>query len=268
MTDWKCGRVCRMMDNALRMALTDSRAAVPRSRDKEVWALTSSSVYIVGSASAFGSRVVPSEDVDQAFGMPSGKLKTRAGIVSFAHVAKDEDEGSLGAQACRRALQNTIEQAKDVDWILAASETHHAYPSLSAILHAKLGLRENCNALDVGSGCLGLLQALAVAQAFLTSGRGEKVLVATADVHSRTLGPGRAAGEFGGLFGDGASAFFVSADQPSEPNTAYRLGDFFFGCATKYAEAITIAEAGDGSLEVQFAGDALSRAAVGCMEKV
>jgi 3-oxoacyl-[acyl-carrier-protein] synthase III len=142
--------------------------------------LTSSSVYIVGSASAFGSRLVPSEEVDHAFGMPSGKLKTRAGILSFAHVAENEDEGSLGMQACTRALQNTGEQAKDVDWILAASETHHAYPSLSAILHAKLGLRENCNALDVGSGCLGLLQALAVAQAFLASGRGEKVLVATA----------------------------------------------------------------------------------------
>jgi 3-oxoacyl-[acyl-carrier-protein] synthase-3 len=230
--------------------------------------LTSSSVYIVGSASAFGSRLVPSEDVDHAFGMPSGKLKTRAGILSFAHVAENEDEGSLGVQACSRALQNTGEQAMDVDWIVAASETHHAYPSLSAILHAKLGLRENCNALDVGSGCLGLLQALAVAQAFLASGRGEKVLVATADVHSRTLGPGRAAGEFGGLFGDGASAFLLRSKAPEKKRLAYRLGEFFFGCASQYAEAIAISDAGGGKLDVQFDGDALSRAAISRMEKV
>jgi 3-oxoacyl-[acyl-carrier-protein] synthase III len=230
--------------------------------------LTQLETYLSASARALGSRLVPSEDVDRAYGMPVGKLKNRAGIVSFAYAGDHEDEGSLGAQACRDALQQAGREPLDVDWLLAASETHHAFPTLSAVLHAKLQLRETCNALDVGSGCLALLQTLAVAQSLLESGRAKNVLVATADVHSRTLGPGRAAGEFGGLFGDGASAFFVSADQPSEPSTAYRLGDFFFGCATKYAEAITIAEAGDGSLEVQFAGDALSRAAVGCMEKV
>lgn len=230
--------------------------------------MTVNAVYVTGSASAFGSRVVPSEEVDHAFGMPSGKLKTRAGIHSFAHVAENEDEGSLGEDAARKALQNAHAEAENLDWMVAASETHHAYPSLSAILHGRLGLRENCNALDVGSGCLALLQAFAVAQALFLSGRAKKILVATADVHSRTLGPGRAIGEFGGLFGDGASAFLLSAKPPDAKSLAYRLGDFFFGCATKYAEAIAVSDAGGGKLEVQFDGDALSRAAVSHMEKV
>jgi 3-oxoacyl-[acyl-carrier-protein] synthase-3 len=229
--------------------------------------LTLDAVYVIGSASAFGSRMVPSEDVDHAFGMPSGKLKTRAGIHSFAHAAENEDEGSLGEEACRKALDDAHAQAENLDWIVAASETHHAYPSLSAILHGRLGLRENCNALDVGSGCLALLQAFAVAQALFLSGRGKKILVATADVHSRTLGPGRAKGEFGGLFGDGASAFLLSA-KPHEKGLAYRLGEFFFGCAAKYAEAIVVSDAGGGKLEVQFDGESLSRAAVTRMEKV
>jgi len=233
-----------------------------------VFDLTATNVYVLGSASAFGSRLVPSEDVDHAFGMPAGKLKTRAGIHSFAHAAEGEDEGSLGAQACREVLHNAGEKPEDLDWILAASETHHAYPSLSAILHGRLRLRENCNALDVGSGCLALLQALAVAQALLMSGRAKKILVATADVHSRTLGPGRAAGEFGGLFGDGASAFLLSARLRDAKSLAYRLGEFFFGCASQYAEAIAISDAGGGRLDVQFDGDALSRAAVNRMEKV
>jgi 3-oxoacyl-[acyl-carrier-protein] synthase III len=230
--------------------------------------LTVTDVYVVGSASTFGSRVVPSEEVDHAFGMPAGKLRSRAGIVSVAHASKDEDEGSLGARACKQLLEETGEETDSLDWILAASETHHAYPSLSAILHAKLQLRENCNALDVGSGCLALLQTLAVAQALLVSGRARKILVATADVHSRTLGPGRTAGEFGGLFGDGASAFLLSNKSRDAKSLAYRLGEFFFGCASKYAEAIAISESGSGQLDVQFDGDALSRAAVSRMEKV
>jgi 3-oxoacyl-[acyl-carrier-protein] synthase III len=230
--------------------------------------LTVNHAYVLGSASAFGSRLVPSEDVDHAFGMPTGKLKTRAGIHSFAHAAENEDEATLGEQACRQVLRSTGETPEDLDWILAASETHHAYPSLSAILHGRLRLRENCNALDVGSGCLALLQAFAVAQALLACGRGKKVLVATADVHSRTLGPGRAAGEFGGLFGDGASAFLLSGKLRDAKSLAYRLGEFFFGCASQYAEAIAISDAGGGRLDVQFDGDALSRAAVNRMEKV
>jgi 3-oxoacyl-[acyl-carrier-protein] synthase III len=230
--------------------------------------LTATNVYLLGSASAFGSRLVPSEDVDHAFGMPAGKLKNRAGIHSFAHAAAGEDEASLGAQACYQVLKNTAEKPEELDWIIAASETHHAYPSLSAILHGRLGLRENCNALDVGSGCLALLQAFAVAQALLSSGRAKKILVATADVHSRTLGPGRAAGEFGGLFGDGATAFLLSARLRDAKSLAYRLGEFFFGCASQYAEAIAISDPGGGRLDVQFDGEALSRAAISRIKKV
>jgi 3-oxoacyl-[acyl-carrier-protein] synthase III len=230
--------------------------------------LTATNVYVLGSASAFGSRLVPSEEVDHAFGMPAGKLKSRAGIQSFAHAAENEDEGSLGAQACETVLRNAGEKPEELDWILAASETHHAYPSLSAILHNRLRLRENCNALDVGSGCLALLQALAVGQALLSSGRAKKILVATADVHSRTLRPGRAAGEFGGLFGDGASAFLLSSKLRDAKSLAYRLGEFFFGCASQYAQAIAISDPGGGRLDVQFDGDALSRAAVSRIKKV
>jgi 3-oxoacyl-[acyl-carrier-protein] synthase-3 len=123
--------------------------------------------------------------------------------------------------------------------------------------------------LDVGSGCLALVQALAVAQSILAAGRGQKVLVVTSDVHSRTLGPGRAKGEFGGLFGDGASAFLLTSGPAKPSRWAYRLGEFFFGCAAKYAKAICVSDSGGGGqLDVQFDGEALSRAAVSRMEKI
>jgi 3-oxoacyl-[acyl-carrier-protein] synthase-3 len=225
-------------------------------------------VFVIGSNSAFGARLIPSEEVDQAFGMPVGKLRKRAGIHSLAYAAESEDEGSLGVAAASGLLEKSGEEAHSVDWVLAASETFHAYPSLAAVLHGRLGLRESCSALDVGSGCVALVQALAVAQSILAAGRAALVLVVTADVHSRTLGPGRAEGEFGGLFGDGASAFLLTTSRVFAKRVAYRLGEFFFGCAAKYSEAIRIREAGDGRLDVQFDGEALSRAAVNRMEKI
>jgi 3-oxoacyl-[acyl-carrier-protein] synthase III len=212
--------------------------------------------------------VVPSEQVDHAFGMPFGKLRHRAGIISLAYVSKEENEGTLGAQAAAPLLAGGKDKGHGVDWIVAASETHHAYPSLSAILHARLGMPETCSVLDVGSGCLAMVQALAVAQALLVSGRGTRVLVASGDVHSRALRPGRAAGEFGGLFGDGASAFLLTSIKPEANRPAYRLGEFFFGCASQYAEAISVSDTGGTRLNVQFDGEALSRAAVNRMVKV
>jgi 3-oxoacyl-[acyl-carrier-protein] synthase III len=230
--------------------------------------LDEKNVYLTGAASEFGSRIIPSEEVDEAFGMPAGKLRTRAGIVSVAYAAEDETEGSLAAGACRKVLEQCGEDAQNLDGVIAASETDHAYPSLSAQLHARLRLRERSTALDVGSGCLALLQVLCVAQAMLMSGQAKKILVATADVHSRTLGPGRTAGEFGGLFGDGASAFMLSNKPPEKGRFAYRFGEFFFGCAAQYAEAIAVSDSGGAGLEIRFDGEALSRAAVYRMEQV
>jgi 3-oxoacyl-[acyl-carrier-protein] synthase-3 len=129
-------------------------------------------------------------------------------------------------------------------------------------------VRENCGALDVGGACLGLLNALVVARSLIGSGQAQAVAVVTADVHSRTLTPGRVAGEFGGLFGDGASAFILRSAARNDSGAGYRLGEFLFGCAGQYAAAIQVSDTKDGGLTVQFDGEALSRAAITRMEKV
>src|SRR5258708_40244696 len=162
--------------------------------------------------------------------MPVGKLRSRAGIASVAHVAKGENELTLAASAAQEALHAASCDAQEPDWILATSETHHDYPSLSAQLHSRLVVRENCGALDVGGACLGLLNALVVAQSLIGSGQAQTIAVVTADVHSRTLTPGRVAGEFGGLFGDGASAFILRSAARNDSAAGYRLGKFLFCC--------------------------------------
>jgi 3-oxoacyl-[acyl-carrier-protein] synthase-3 len=223
---------------------------------------------IMASSFATGSRVIPSEDVDRAFGMPAGKLRSRAGIASLAYAAEGEYELTLGARAAEEALRAGSCGPGQLDWIIATSETHHDYPALSAQLHSRLLARENCGALDVGGACLGLLNALAVGQSLIGSAQAKTILVVTADVHSRTLVPGRVAGEFGGLFGDGASAFLLSGADGNGASSGYLLGEFIFGCAGQYAAAIQVSDAKDGTLDVQFDGEALSRAAITRMEKV
>jgi 3-oxoacyl-[acyl-carrier-protein] synthase-3 len=224
-------------------------------------------VLVISSSAVTGSRVIPSEEVDRAFGMPAGKLRSRAGIESLAYAAEGENELTLGARAAGEALRAASCGAQQLDWIIATSETHHEFPSLSAQLHSRLLVREDCGGLDVGGACLGLINALAVAQSLIGSGQAQRIAVVTADVHSRTLTPSRVAGEFGGLFGDGASAFILrpARDDSSE---GYQCGDFHFGCAGQYAAAIQVSDTKEGGLHVKFDGEALSRAAITRMEKV
>jgi 3-oxoacyl-[acyl-carrier-protein] synthase III len=57
------------------------------------------------SGVAFGSRIVPSQEVDEAFGMPRGKLRDRAGIVSLAYADENETEVTLAASAANSACR-------------------------------------------------------------------------------------------------------------------------------------------------------------------
>jgi 3-oxoacyl-[acyl-carrier-protein] synthase-3 len=254
--------LCALRDSSSAPALPERSEAARRP------ALSTNLTAIAASSSAVGSRVIPPEDVDRAFGMPVGKLRGRAGIASLAYAAEGQNELTLGARAAEEALLAAACGAQQLDWIVATSETHHDYPPLSAQLHSRLLARENCAALDVGGACLGLLNGLAVAQSLIISGQARTILVVTADVHSRTLTPGRVAGEFGGLFGDGASAFLLRGANHAGANGCYLLGEFIFGCAGQYAAAIQVGNTKDGSLNVQFDGEALSRAAITRMEKV
>src|SRR5262249_41533236 len=128
-------------------------------------------------------------------------------------------------------------------------------------LHRALGARESCGAMDIGGACLGFVHALAVAKSFAESGQAGKVLVITADVHSRTLCPGRVPGEFGGLFGDGAAAFVVAGAAQAGASAQFELCDFFFGCASQLQSAIQVSAEPNDRLRVVFDGEALSRAA-------
>jgi 3-oxoacyl-[acyl-carrier-protein] synthase-3 len=219
------------------------------------------------SSVAFGSRTVASEEVDAAFGMPDGKLRQRAGILSLAYATAQETEASLAARAAGETLRSSKVSPDELDWIIAASETHHAIPSLAAQLHLAIAARENCGALDVGGACLGLPHALAVARSFIASGQARTVLVVTGDVHSRTLTPGRVAGEFGGLFGDGAAAFLVQRQSSSAAQEYFTLRDFFFGCASHLQAAIQVSAEPEDRLRVVFDGDALSRAATARLDQ-
>jgi len=122
-----------------------------------------------------------------------------------------------GDAACRSA---------QLDWIIATSETHHDYPSLSAhSIHgcssAKIAARR-CRRAPA-SGLLNALCRRAVAPCIGTSADYCRRNRLMSQPHARA-GPCR--GEFGGLFGDGASAFLLRRAVAGQSD-GFRLGDFY-----------------------------------------
>jgi 3-oxoacyl-[acyl-carrier-protein] synthase-3 len=222
---------------------------------------TGALAVLAGWGVAIGAQRVAAKDVEREFGLPAGKIAKGAGIESVARVAEGEDECTLAARACEAALAAAGADIGAVECVIATSETHAGYPSLGALLHAQLLADPQVAVFDVGGCCLGVVNALAVAQSLIAAGSFRRVLVATADVHSRILTPARVKGEFGALFGDGASAFVMAPAADGQPGS-YCPGEFIFGCDATAASAIRVGLTRDLSLELKFNGGELARAAV------
>ncbi len=226
---------------------------------------------IAGWGAALGSERISIERVEQEFALPAGKLSQGAGIEAIRRVSAKEDEVSLAYAAAQQALAVAGLSADRLDWILATSETRVGVPSLGASLHSALLASNTCAVLDIGGACAGVVNCLMVADALFAAGKAQGILIASADVHSRLLAPGRVPGEFGGLFGDGASAFVMRrADSTAVTADAapYRMLASMGSCVGMYASALEVRPGAEGAIELQFDGEALARAAVDRMGRI
>ncbi|MGH9603633.1 MAG: 3-oxoacyl-ACP synthase III family protein [Terriglobales bacterium] len=222
---------------------------------------------IAGWGSSLGSQRVPIAQVEQEFGLPPGKLSQAAGLEAICRASDSENEVSLARAASQQALQVAGVSEDKLDWILATSETLVGFPSLGASLHSALLAPQTCAVLDVGGACAGVVNCLTVADALFVAGKARCVLIASSDVHSRLLVPGKVPGEFGGLFGDGASAFVLSPASHAD-DTRYRFVAGMGSCVGTYASAIQIRQGAKGAIKLRFDGEALAHAAVDRMALV
>src|SRR5258708_22604775 len=84
------------------------------------------------SAVAFGSRIVPSEEVDAAFDMPAGKLRHPARILSLTYVSAEETEGTRAARAAAGTVRRAPGFAERLDAMTAARQNTPSPPSPAA----------------------------------------------------------------------------------------------------------------------------------------
>jgi len=137
-----------------------------------------------------------------------------------------EGAGALFVQAAQSALDRARVAARDVDVIVTVSSTGIATPSLEARVGADMGFRPAAARVPVfGLGCAGGVSGLSIGARLARAEPGEIVLVVVVELCTLAFRADRDAKAdviSAALFGDGAAAIVLRAEQSDQP--ALRIG--------------------------------------------
>ncbi|MDQ3982257.1 MAG: beta-ketoacyl-ACP synthase 3, partial [Actinomycetota bacterium] len=167
---------------------------------------------ITGVGAALPSQRLTSQELEESLSLDEGWIRTRTGIDSRHIAGPAETTCTLGTAAAAAALRAADLRAADVDYLIVATVTpDFRLPAAASMLGASLGC--NAPAFDLNAGCSGFLCGLAQADALVRSGAAGNVLVVGAETLSRIVDFSDP--KTGILFGDGAGAAVVAADDTS-----------------------------------------------------
>mgnify|MGYP005989234499 CR=1 FL=1 len=169
---------------------------------------------IAGTGSALPARRVSNAELAEQVDTTDEWIVERTGI-RFRHVAApDETTATLGADAGRRAIAAAHLTPSDIGLIVLATATpDQTFPSSATKVQALLGIKDAV-AFDVAAVCSGFLYAMGVADAMIRTGTAKHALVIGSETFSRILDwEDRTTCV---LFGDGAGAMVLSAEENSE----------------------------------------------------
>ncbi len=146
------------------------------------------SVRIIGTGSYVPPKVLTNFDL-QRMGLDTSDewIVQRTGIKERRIADPDVYTSDLACEASKKALEAAGLRPNDIDLIILATITPDTCcPSGANWLEAKLGA-EKAVSFDVTAACSGFVFALNVAEKYLKTGACKYILVAAAEIMSRTL---------------------------------------------------------------------------------
>ncbi len=161
---------------------------------------------IRGVGGCVPDRVVTNDDLAGLMETDDAWIQQRSGIQERRHIGESTGAADLGAVAAREALERAGVDAAEIDCVLFATlSPDYDMPASACVLQERLGV-PGVPAFDVRNQCTGFLYGLTTADAFLQSGRYDKVLLVGGEIHSTGLDYTTRGRQVAVLFGDGAGA--------------------------------------------------------------
>lgn len=139
---------------------------------------------IAGTGSYVPSKVLTNDDLAKIVDTSDEWIQTRTGIKE-RHIVTDEYTIDLAEKASLKAIEDANLSVKDIDLVIVATVTpDNAFPGVSQLLQARLGLNE-VMAFDINAACSGFLYAFNIADKMIKSGAYKNALVVGAETLTR-----------------------------------------------------------------------------------
>jgi 3-oxoacyl-[acyl-carrier-protein] synthase-3 len=176
---------------------------------------------IIGTGSYLPKTVVTNDDLSKIMDTSDEWIRTRTGIRE-RHLAKDETTASMSVEAAKRAMEDAGITAEDIDLIIVGTVSpDHITPACACEVQAAIGAR-GAVAFDINAACSGFMFALHIADAYLKSAIFTTALIIGAETLSKIVDWSDRSTCV--LFGDGAGAAIVRADDKRAGLLAFDLG--------------------------------------------
>jgi len=172
-------------------------------------------VGIAGVGHRVPDRVVPNSWFEQYVETSDEWIQQRTGIRERRFAAEDEATSDMCIVAGRMALEQAGVAPEDLDLIVVGTVSPDQFlPACAPLVQEGLGAK-GAAAFDVSAACTGFITALSVGESTIRAGSARHVLVIGAETLSRFIDLQDRTSCI--LFGDGAGAVVLSAQEPGGP---------------------------------------------------
>jgi len=174
---------------------------------------------ITGTGMYVPERVVTNQDLVALMDTSDEWIRQRTGIQERRFISEGQTPVDLAEPAARRALASAGVEPDEIDCIVLATLSSQAdFPGTSFFLQERLGAGET-PCFDLRAQCSGFMFSLATAKSFVEAGQFRRVLVVGCEVHSTGIDLSNDGRDVAVLFGDGAGACVVEANEdPQDPS--------------------------------------------------
>lgn len=161
---------------------------------------------ILGTGSYLPPKLTTNFDLEKVMETTDKFIVERTGVRSRHHAEAGVSASDLGALAARAAVADAGLKMSDIDLLIMNTITpDHADPGCVCFLAAKLGLA-GVAAYDIRQQCTGLLYGMAMADAFIKTGKFRHALIVCSEVLSKRIDCSNDGRNIAILLGDGAGA--------------------------------------------------------------
>ena len=169
---------------------------------------------LISIAAYTPAKILTNLDLEKMVETSDEWITKRTGIKQ-RRIAQDEDTSDLGTKAARSAIERANLRAKDIDAVICAtiSPDHFCMPSTACKIAKNLGIN-SVIAFDISAACTGFIYLLELAKSLIESGSKKNILIIGAEKLSKIVDWTDRTTCI--LFGDGAGAAVVSADNKNE----------------------------------------------------